>query len=121
MEPTEYLEYNIYLPDINNDNAINETYKKNLISLNTLVLVQFAADTVVVPKESSWFGFYADNTEDQMLLYNETKLYINDQIGLKILDQSGKLKFDSCPGDHMHITLDWFAQHVVSPYLNNTI
>ena len=28
----------------------------NLISLNNFVLIQFGADTEVVPKESEWFG-----------------------------------------------------------------
>jgi len=121
LEPTEYLTYNAFLPDINSDININPTYKDNLIHLNNLVLVMFSEDTVVVPKESSWFGFYEDNSVSVMIPYNQTQLYIQDRIGLKSLDVAGKLKFDSCPGNHMQFTLDWFKQHVTNPYLKNEI
>jgi len=95
--------------------------KKNLISLNNLVLVQFANDTVVVPKDSSWFGYYADNDLSRMLAFNETKLYIEDTIGLKSLDKMGKLQFDTTPGEHMQFTLPWFNEHVIVPYLSNDL
>jgi len=77
----------------------------------------FGDDTVVVPKESEWFGFYSDGSNSQILPYNQTKLYLNDQIGLKTLDQTGRLKFDTAPGEHMQFTLEWFGEHVVKPYL----
>jgi len=121
MESYQYLEYNKFLTDINNDVALNTTYKQNLLNLNKLVLVQFAEDTVVVPKESSWFGFYKDNDLNQILSYNETELYIDDRIGLKTLDKLGKLVFDSTPGNHMHFSIDWFHAHVTIPYLKNDL
>lgn len=49
-----YLRQNIFLPDINNELGIkNETYKKNLKSLNKLVLIRFTEDITVVPKDSA--------------------------------------------------------------------
>jgi palmitoyl-protein thioesterase len=121
LEPNEYLTYNTFLPDINSDITINPTYKENIMKLNNLVLVMFAEDTVVVPKESSWFGFFPDNDLSKIIPYNQTQLYIEDRIGLKSLDEAGKLKFDSCPGNHMKFTMDWFTQHVTVPYLTNEI
>jgi len=121
MQPTEYLAYNQFLTDINCDNTLNPIYKANLLKLNTLVLVMFENDTVVVPKESSWFSYYPDGSLNYIVPYNETMLYIQDRIGLKTLDDIGKLKFDSCPGDHMQFTLEWFTQHVTTPYLLNEI
>jgi palmitoyl-protein thioesterase len=121
LEPNEYLTYNTFLPDINSDITINTTYKENIMKLNNLVLVMFAEDTVVVPKESSWFGFFPDNDLSKIIPYNQTQLYIEDRIGLKSLDEAGKLKFDSCPGNHMKFTMDWFNQHVTVPYLTNEI
>jgi hypothetical protein len=54
-----YLAYNPFLPDINNElPAKNTTYKDNLASLERLVLFKFSKDLIVVPRESSWFGFY---------------------------------------------------------------
>jgi len=121
LEPNEYLTYNTFLPDINSDITLNPTYKANIMKLNNLVLVMFDKDTVVVPKESSWFGYYPDNTLDQLVPYNETQLYIQDRIGLMTLDLAGKLKFDSCPGNHMQFSMEWFTQHVTVPYLTNEI
>jgi len=121
LEPNDYLTYNTFLPDINSDITINPTYKENIMKLNNLVLVMFAEDTVVVPKESSWFGFFPDNDLSHIIPYNQTQLYIQDRIGLKSLDEAGKLKFDSCPGNHMKFTMDWFTQHVTVPYLTNEI
>jgi len=121
LEPNDYLTYNTFLPDINSDITINPTYKENIMKLNNLVLVMFAEDTVVVPKESSWFGFFPDNDLSHIIPYNQTQLYIQDRIGLKSLDEAGKLKFDSCPGNHMKFSMDWFTQHVTVPYLTNEI
>ena len=38
--------------------ANKELYKKNLASLDALVLALFSEDKTVVPKESGWFGSY---------------------------------------------------------------
>lgn len=121
MTPSLYLQYNKFLTDINNDITVNSTYKQNLVSLNNLVLVMFSEDITVVPKESSWFGYYPDNNPNVILPYNATKLYLNDQIGLRELESSGKLMFDTCPGGHMHIPTDWFQSHVISKYLDNQV
>lgn len=46
------MEGNIWLPDINNDNNINEEYKSRLLAINDFVLVMFNNDTVVEPVET---------------------------------------------------------------------
>lgn len=58
----EYLTKNIFLPDINNENVINQMYKDRLTSLNKFVMVKHLNDTMVEPLESevsllffSWF------------------------------------------------------------------
>ena len=40
-----------------------------------------------------------------------------DWIGLKQLDQSGRVTLEECPGQHMHVTLDWFDAHVIQAHL----
>ena len=40
-----------------------------------------------------------------------------DWIGLKHLQESGRLVRADAPGMHMHFTLDWFDKAVVTPYL----
>lgn len=52
----EYLQKNVFLPDINNEKALNEDYKRNLARLDLLMLLMWKNDTTVVPRESSLFG-----------------------------------------------------------------
>ncbi|KAG7563158.1 Palmitoyl protein thioesterase, partial [Arabidopsis suecica] len=58
----EYMKSSKYLPKLNNEipNQRNSTYKDRFTRLKNLVLIMFQDDTVIVPKESSWFGFYPD-------------------------------------------------------------
>ncbi|EIM81182.1 alpha/beta-hydrolase [Stereum hirsutum FP-91666 SS1] len=63
-----YLTSNLFLTSINNEHADpalrNATYAKQLAGLEKLVLVIFARDKTVVPKESAWFGSYAPLDEE---------------------------------------------------------
>eukprot|EP00884_Botryococcus_braunii_P007153 jgi/Botrbrau1/16439/Bobra.0142s0035.1 len=113
-----YLAYNPFLPDINNElPAKNTTYKDNLASLERLVLFKFSKDLIVVPRESSWFGFY---NGQQLVDLKDSDLYKEDWIGLRELDESGRLDLVECPGQHMHFSLDWFESDVIHPYLGTT-
>ncbi|KAF8653587.1 hypothetical protein AX16_003865 [Volvariella volvacea WC 439] len=122
-----YLESNYFLTSINNEIAEerNQTYAKNLASLNTLVLVIFTEDRTVVPKESAWFGSENPDEEDganpadmqQVITSNsgagniipmrQQPLYLEDWIGLRELDERGGIVFDSCNGVHMQISDCW--------------
>jgi len=114
-----YVKDNIFLPDINNERTQkNQTYKKNLLSLNQLVLVKFAEDTVVVPRESEWFGYYAPGSLSVIQTMEETQLYKEDWLGLKELNEAKKLQRLSCPGNHMKFTLEWFTTNIITPYLS---
>ncbi|KAE8679492.1 putative ubiquitin-protein ligase [Hibiscus syriacus] len=73
---TDYLQGCRFLPKLNNEiNGMrNSTYKERFASLQNLVLIMFEDDTVLVPKETSWFGYYPDGlrsyiacTRDQAL------------------------------------------------------
>ncbi|KAJ1494241.1 Alpha/Beta hydrolase protein, partial [Baffinella frigidus] len=59
--PDAFLKSNIFLPGINNllPSEVKPEYKARLATLEKLVLVMFESDTVVIPKESEWFGWYA--------------------------------------------------------------
>eukprot|EP00124_Ichthyophonus_hoferi_P001474 Ihof_evm17s77 gene=Ihof_evmTU17s77 len=72
----EYRNKCIYLPDINNDKVVkNVTYKLNLASLNRFVMLKFLNDTMVVPSETSWFGWYRGNSTNEIVSLQETPLY----------------------------------------------
>lgn len=36
---------------------------------------------------------------------------------LALPQDSGRLELQHAPGPHMHFSLQWFVEHVVSPYL----
>ncbi|KAG2302129.1 hypothetical protein Bca52824_030780 [Brassica carinata] len=121
--PTEikkYLEKSKYLPKLNNEipNQRNSTYKDRFTSLHNLVLVKFEDDKVIVPQDSSWFGFYPDGAFKPLLPAQQTKLYTEDWIGLKTLDDAGKVKFVSVKGEHIIMANLDVAKYVV-PYLKN--
>jgi len=116
----EYLEKCIFLPDINNAKVVNETYKQNFIALNHLTLVKFEFDTMVQPRESEWFGFYAEGQDKEVINVQNTTLYLEDTIGLKTLMDNNKVDFIPCPGNHLQFTDAWFVQYLV-PYINNTL
>ncbi|XP_027360168.1 palmitoyl-protein thioesterase 1-like isoform X3 [Abrus precatorius] len=114
----EYLEKCRFLPVLNNEipDQRNFTYKERFSSLQNLVLIMFQHDTVLIPKESSWFGYYPDGFFKPVLPPQETKLYIEDWIGLRTLDEAGKVHFISVPGKHLGISRKDMKQHIV-PYL----
>ncbi|KAI5283862.1 Palmitoyl-protein thioesterase 1 [Ascosphaera aggregata] len=103
-ELDNYLQYSTFLADINNERAIkNEGYKKNMQRLNHFAMMMFANDTVVVPKESA---FFADvyKTAQKVVPLRQRDIYKQDWIGLKTLDEAGKLSFEVVEGDHMQLT-----------------
>jgi len=116
LDEAAYLADNIFLPDINNAGSNkNQQYKDNMLSLANFVMVKFTEDTMVQPRESEWFGFYAPGQDTQVLTLQQTPLYQEDWLGLKKLDQTGRLKFLSVAGNHLQFTEKWFIANIV-PY-----
>jgi len=121
LNEDEYLRDSVFLPDINNNLAVqNETYKKNLMSVANFVMVQFLNDTMVQPKESEWFGFYTPGQDKEVQTLQETPLYQEDWLGLQAMNDNGQLTFLATIGDHLQFTKEWFIDNIV-PFLNNTI
>ncbi|KAL7123482.1 hypothetical protein ACP275_01G107100 [Erythranthe tilingii] len=75
-------------------------------------------ETVIKPKESSWFGYYEDGNKKKILQPRETKLYIEDWIGLKTLDKAGRVKFIKVGGPHVQMLDDDIKKYVI-PYLQD--
>ncbi|CAI5452532.1 unnamed protein product [Caenorhabditis angaria] len=113
----EYKKRSIFLADINNENNNNPRYKKNLLKLKNLMLVKFNQDHMVVPKESSWFGFYKPGDIDTVQNMNETDLYLQDRIGLRKLNESGRLHFLAVDGDHLQIKRQILIDEVIKKFL----
>ncbi|XP_019226155.1 PREDICTED: palmitoyl-protein thioesterase 1-like isoform X2 [Nicotiana attenuata] len=113
-----YMKACHFLPKLNNEipSHRNSTYKKRFSSLENLVLIMFEHDTVLIPRETSWFGYYPDGAFDPILPPNKTELYTEDWIGLKTLDDSGKVQYVKVAGNHLQISSSDMRKHVV-PYL----
>ncbi|KAL7608469.1 hypothetical protein Lser_V15G09667 [Lactuca serriola] len=113
-----YLQHCRFLPKLNNEipEERNSTYKERLMSLQNLVLIMFEQDTVVIPKETAWFGYFPDGEFSPVLAPQQTKLYIEDWIGLKALDEGGRVKFINVSGNHLGISDNDIKKHVI-PYL----
>ncbi|WFD26248.1 palmitoyl-protein hydrolase [Malassezia nana] len=93
-----YHAKNAFLRDINNEGEHkNETYKKNMLSLQSFVMVQFDEETTVRPANSSWFESFPAPAPGVIPTHTvplrDSKLYREDWIGLRALDARGSLVF----------------------------
>ncbi|CAN6300122.1 unnamed protein product, partial [Urochloa humidicola] len=113
-----YLKGCRFLPKLNNEipSERNATYKERFSSLENLVLIMFEDDAVLIPRETAWFGYYPDGAFNPVLPPQKTKLYTEDWIGLKTLDEAGRVKFVSVPGGHLRISRSDMKKYIV-PYL----
>uniref|UniRef100_A0A7G3AUY4 Palmitoyl-protein thioesterase 1 n=1 Tax=Lutzomyia longipalpis TaxID=7200 RepID=A0A7G3AUY4_LUTLO len=101
-----------FLADINNERQINNDYINNIRKLNRFVMVKFLNDSMVQPIESSFFGFYAPGTDTEVLPLKQSKIYLEDRLGL----QSVPIDYLECEGDHLQFTKEWFIKFII-PYL----
>jgi len=103
-----YLEKNIFLPDLNNEKTQKDTTAAaKLAALDKALLIQFSEDTMVIPKESEWFGWYApgENVYGKVIDMEDTDLYKEDWIGLQKLDKAQKVLRWSIKGNHLQFTM----------------
>lgn len=138
-----YISSGSFLADINNEvlvpSAREKAYAENLASLEHLVLVLFAEDETVVPKESAWFGseappedmrYVSDRFPEQKHLGPQAEekvivpmkhqpLYIEDWIGLRTLDERGAVVLVTCPGGHMQLGGCW--ESLVEKWVGGTM
>ncbi|OMJ88324.1 hypothetical protein SteCoe_9735 [Stentor coeruleus] len=116
LEYNEYLKQSNFLAAANNEKSINADYATGFKSINQLVLIEFTEDTIVDPKSSEQFGYFKIGSKKDLLLYNQTEDYINDWLGLKTLDEQGKIVFEYIVGNHLQFN-NSEIQRTVIPYL----
>merc|ERR1712039_939014 len=92
-----------FLPYINNEikGKENSTYSDNFKSLEKLVLVMAASDTMVKPKESEHFGYFKDGSMSELVAMKDAPWYTEDWFGLKTLDQANKIDLLTTAGNHL--------------------
>jgi len=116
---TNFIHGSHYLALVNNEREEKEPlYRDRMIQLDNFVMMRWEAEATVIPAESSHFGFYAPGDVDTILPLQESQLYKDDLIGLKTLDEAGKLTFYNIPGGHMTFDYAWIAENIV-PFLDN--
>ena len=100
-----YLADSVYLPYVNNEvsQSGSDSIKERFSALNGALFVMFSEDTMVYPKESEWFWeLQAD--EKTVTDVKKTDFYTSDYIGLRALDEAGKVQYETIQGDHLQFT-----------------
>lgn len=88
-----YLQKACFLPFLNNEKDHEDAalFKKNLCSLKNMVLVMSTAEDIVEPKVSCHFGFYKKGSKDEIEDLVDSQEYKDDKLGLRTLNESGRL------------------------------
>lgn len=113
LKEENYKNQSTFLADINNELTINENYINNLQKLQRFVMVQFTEDTIVQPKESQWFEFYESGQDKIIVPLNESRIFIEDRLGLKLMMENNQLVFLTSKGNHLKFTDKWFIDNLI--------
>ncbi|CAG5048427.1 unnamed protein product [Parnassius apollo] len=115
-----YETYSVFLPYLNNHIKSNKSadFKANILKLKRLVLIGGPDDQVITPWQSSQFGYYSIN--ETVIEMKSQDIYLEDTIGLRTLDESGRLHIVTVPGVnhfnwHMNVSI---VDDCLLPYLD---
>ncbi|KAJ6655595.1 hypothetical protein lerEdw1_004947 [Lerista edwardsae] len=67
--------------------------------------------------QERWFGYYRSGQAKETIPLKETSLYTEDRLGLKEMDQAGKLVYLGAEGDHLQFSKAWFFKNIL-PFLH---
>ena len=82
-----------------NDEKDEEVYRR-FSSLEKVKFIKGRHDSVITPRDSSWFEFY-DKEGREIVPLKESDFYKEDYIGLRKLDEEGKVTFTEFKGEHV--------------------
>ncbi|KAL1960643.1 hypothetical protein VTO42DRAFT_7222 [Malbranchea cinnamomea] len=103
-ELDDYLKHSNFLADINNERPFKNTkYKENLSSLEKFAMFMFEDDKLVIPRESAHFA-EVNITSGEVTSLRQREIYQDDWLGLRTLDEQGRLDFVTIPGEHMQLS-----------------
>jgi len=108
-----YKEYCRTLPDIDNERGNNPQYKKNILNLKSFVYSYSVVDLVLKPKETGWFGVFAPNDAVNIVPLEDRLLWKNDLIGLRTLNETGRLHRFSTTCEHQDYFTSCFDSHFI--------
>ena len=108
-----YRQHNKFLKMLNNENEEkDEEIYKRFSSLEKVKLIRSKDDSVIVPKESSWFMFY-DESGKNIVPLEESEFYKKDFIGLRKLNEEGKLSFAEFRDEHVIYNVVEYWEEIV--------
>ncbi|XP_022225401.1 lysosomal thioesterase PPT2 homolog [Drosophila obscura] len=115
-----YMKYSEFLPLINNEkqSSNSTSFKMGMVRLSKLVMIGGPNDDVITPWQSSHFGYYDEDMD--VIPFNKRKIFTDDSIGIRTLQEAGKLLIIIKP--HVH-HLSWHTNRavihqVILPYLD---
>jgi palmitoyl-protein thioesterase len=124
LDEKKYLKNNQWLADLNNAKEQKDASKAaRMKSLNFYMASAGSDDKVVQPRESAWHTFWpwgGPQTEKAVLDWRQTEGYKGDWLGLKTLDEQGKLEFNMYEGTHTAYNSSWWLATVL-PVFNNKL
>ena len=86
--------YSQFIARINCEGDIcPDAYATSLPLLEKMILVKFNQDTMVVPPESSHFGYYVPGQDHDIVDMTQLPVYTENRIGLKEMNENGKIIF----------------------------
>ncbi|CAI2376757.1 unnamed protein product [Moneuplotes crassus] len=100
--PQAFLEGSRFLADATNEINFNQTMKDLWLSLKFARFVKWDDDSVIIPRESSWWGQYT--TDYKIISRFDTEVYQKDLVGIRTLEEEGRADFINIPGDHMQVS-----------------
>ena len=110
----EYYElHNTFLKMLNNENdEKDEEIKRRFSNLEKVKLIKSKDDSVIVPRDSSWFMFY-DFEGKEIVPLEESQFYKEDFIGLRKLNEEGKVTFSTFRDEHVIYNIVEYWEEIV--------
>jgi|EP00505_MAST-04D_sp_SCG-Rhode-Island_P002070 palmitoyl-protein thioesterase len=122
----EYEKHSKWLAEANNEQGqhgeINETYIKNMESLNKYMVTRAMQDEIVQPSWSAFHQYWkwGDASRSDIVDLTETEGYKNNWLGLKTLNERGDFIRNEFNGSHTRYNMTWWLEHIL-PMFNNTL
>lgn len=111
-----YLQQSRWLASVNNERGGSRraSYREHMLQLQRYVLIEALNDTMVTPHESESHGFFAWGGSRRVVPMRETDEYRDDAIGLRTLDESGRLVVSRFEGDHLGFSPEFWQREVLA-------
>lgn len=81
-----------------------------MTQLKKVMLIRGKKDKTICPINSSWFEFYDEEGNDIVPL-EKSKFYIDDYIGIRKLNEEGKIQFVEFSGEHILYTEEEYQKY----------